>query len=298
MAGLLKRSALAVLGIGLFVLLTAVGVYGFTRLRVTTTVSVPADRVDIPSDISSIQRGQHIAGAIAVCTQCHGPTLGGAVIQDDASARVVGPNLTRGGIVATFHDADFVRALRYGVDPSGRQLWIMPSDDYSHLSDADLGALIAFLKSLPPTSASLPANQLRPLGRMLFATGQFDLLPAESINRSAPRPPAVAVDLTPAYGSYLATIAGCGRCHGPGLSGGPVPGAPAGAQPAANLTPGGLGGWSQADFLRAMRTGRQPDGSAIDTSMPWPYFAQMSDLELGAIWQFLSTVPARPTGNH
>jgi cytochrome c553 len=174
----------------------------------------------------------------------------------------------------------------------------MPSDDYNHLSDADLGALIAFLQSLPPTSASLPANELRPLGRVLFATGQFNLLPAESINRAGPRPPAVPVDLTPAYGSYLATIAGCGGCHGPGLAGGPVPGAPPGARAAANLTPSGLGTWSETDFVRALRTGRRPDGSAIDPSMPWPYFAQMSDLELGAIWQFLSSVPARPSGSH
>jgi hypothetical protein len=47
-----------------------------------------------------------------------------------------------------------------------------------------------------------------------------------------------------------------------------------------------------------MRTGRRPDSSAIDTAMPWPYYAQMSDLELAAIWEFLGVVPPRPTGNH
>ena len=69
-----------------------------------------------------------------------------------------------------------------------------------------------------------------------------------------------------------------------------------GARPTANLTPTGLGNWSEADFVRAMRTGRRPDGSAIDTSMPWPYFAQMSDVELRAIWAFLSLVPPRLSG--
>ncbi len=298
MPGLLKIGGLVVLGIGLVVVLTAAGLYGFTRLRVTASVNAPTDSIDIPTDISAIQRGQHIAGAIALCTQCHGPSLSGAVVIDDASARVVAPNLTRGGEGATFNDADFVRAIRYGVDPSGHQLWLMPSDDYNHLSDDDLGALIAYLKSLPPTTSSLPANQLRALGRLRFATGRFNLLPAESIDRSAPRPPSVAVDLTPAYGEYLATIAGCARCHGPGLSGGVVPGDPPVSRPAANLTPTGLGDWSETDFLRAMRTGRRPDGSAIDTSMPWPYYAQMTDLELRAIWEYLSVVPPRPTGSH
>ncbi|MBV9598692.1 MAG: c-type cytochrome [Chloroflexi bacterium] len=174
----------------------------------------------------------------------------------------------------------------------------MPTDDYNHLSDADLGALIAFLKSLPATPASLPASQIRPLGRVLFVVGEFDLLPGENINRSAPRPAAASVDLTPAYGQYLTTIAGCAGCHGPGLSGGAVPGAPRGARAAANLTNSGLGDWTQADFLRAMRSGRRPDGSGIDLSMPWPYYAQMTDLELEAIWQYLGVVPGRATGTH
>jgi hypothetical protein len=67
--------------------------------------------------------------------------------------------------------------------------------------------------------------------------------------------------------------------------------------PAANLTPTGLGSWSEADFLRAMRTGRRPDGSGIDTSMPWPYFAQMTDVELRAIWEYLGVLSPRPTGS-
>jgi cytochrome c553 len=296
MPGLLQRTAAVVLGSALLGVLAVVGGYAFTQFRITTSVNVPTDHVIIPTDVASVKRGQHIVGAIAVCTQCHGPTLGGAVVQDDRSARVVAPNLTRGGIGATYTDADFVRAIGDGVDPSGRQLWMMPTDDYHHLSDDDLGALIAFLKSLPPTTADLPTDELHPYGRLRFALGRFDLLPAERVDRSTPRPPAVAVDLSPAYGEYLVLIAGCARCHGEGLSGGVVPGAPSGARPAANLTPTGLGNWSEADFVRAMRAGRRPDGSAIDTAMPWPYFAQMSDLELRAIWAFLSVGPPRQTG--
>ncbi|HEY2594727.1 MAG TPA: c-type cytochrome [Chloroflexota bacterium] len=299
MPGPLKIGGLIVLGIALAGVIAAVGIYGLTRLRLTANVSAPTDPIDIPTDIAAIQRGQHIAGAIAVCTQCHGPTLSGGVVFDNALGRVVAPNLTGGGVGATLSDADFVRAIRYGVDPSGRQLWGMPSDDYNHLSDEDLGALIAYLRSLPPTTSTLPESRLSPMGRALFAVGRLDLLPGEGINRAAPRPPPVGVDVSPAYGEYLATIAGCARCHGTGLSGGAAPGAPSGTPPAANLTPAGLGNWSEADFIRAMRTGQRPDGGAIDGSaMPWPYFAQMTDMELSAIWEYLSVLPPRPTGTH
>jgi mono/diheme cytochrome c family protein len=292
MAGLLKLGALVVVGIGLLVVGAAVALFWLSQLRLNASVSVPADPINIPTDVSAIQRGQHIAGAVALCTQCHGPTLSGGIVFDNMLGQVVAPNLTRGGAGASFRDADYVRAIRYGVDPSGRQLWSMPTGNYNQLSDDDLADLIAYLKSLPPSPApaSLPPSQIRPLGRVLFVAGGLDLVPAENVNRGAPRPAAVGVDLTPAYGQYLVTIAGCGRCHGAALTGGRVPGSLRGGRPAPSLSPSGLGNWSQADFVAAMRTGRRPDASAIDTSMPWPYYAQMSDLELDAIWAFLGVM--------
>lgn len=101
-----------------------------------------------------------------------------------------------------------------------------------------------------------------------------------------------------AYGRYLA--AGCTGCHGLGYSGGPIPGAPPSFPPAANLTPdnaSGLGRWSEADFLRALREGVRPDGSTINPVMPWKNFARMSDTELKALYLFLQQVPAQPRGN-
>src|SRR6185295_1565123 len=109
---------------------------------------------------------------------CHGPTLGGKVFVDDpALGRVIAPNLTRGrgGVGATFSDADFVRAIRHGVDPSGRQLLIMPSDDYNEFSDADLGAIVAYVRSLPAINTTLPPSEVHALGLILFALGQLPL---------------------------------------------------------------------------------------------------------------------------
>ena len=267
--------------------------------RLNQRVDVPRETIAVPTDISSIQRGQHLASAVAACVDCHGPSLAGKIFVDDpALGRIVSPNLTRGrgGIGSAFADADFVRAIRHGVDPSGRQLLVMPSDDYNHFSDADLGAIIGYVRSLPAIETALPSNELRFIGRLLFAVGQLSLQPAAGLDHFAPRPPAPAAGLTAEYGRYLADSAGCPSCHGPGLSGGRVPQAPLNAVPAANITVAGLGSWSEAEFIRAMRTGMRPDGRVLNTSMPWPYYAQMTDDELRAIWRFLQVVPARPTG--
>jgi cytochrome c553 len=295
----LRVLGLVVVGAVLVIGLAATAIYFVSDNRLNQKVDVPRETIAIPTDITSIQRGQHLASAVAACVECHGPNLAGKVFIDDPLlARIVPPNLTRGrgGVGATFTDADFVRAIRHGVDPTGRQLLIMPSDDYNHFSDADLGAIIAYVRSLPAINTSLPANDVRTLGLVLFAAGQLPLQPAASIDHFAPRPAAPATGVSAEYGQYLANNAGCPTCHGPGLSGGKVPQAQPNAVPATNITPAGLGTWSEADFIKAMRTGTRPDGRAIGTSMPWPFYAQLTDSELRAIWRFLQAVPPRDTG--
>jgi hypothetical protein len=101
-----------------------------------------------------------------------------------------------------------------------------------------------------------------------------------------------------ASGRYLA--ASCWGCHGRGFAGAPGPGAAPGRPLAANLTPdaqSGIGAWSEADFIRALREGVRPDGSAISDAMPWKNFGRMNDTELKALYRFLRQVPAQPHGN-
>ena len=72
------------------------------------------------------------------------------------------PNLTRGagGVAAGYSDdAAWVRAIRHGLNPQGRALVIMPSEVFYFLSDEDLGALVAYVKSLPPVERSFAAPQ-------------------------------------------------------------------------------------------------------------------------------------------
>ena len=75
------------------------------------------------------------------------------------------------------------------------------------------------------------------------------------------KPPATD---TVAYGGYLADAGGCHECHGSTLANGAV---------GPNITMGGkLAGWSETDFVRAIREGKRPDGSSISEKMPWKDF--------------------------
>jgi cytochrome c553 len=228
------------------------------------------------------------------CNDCHGADMGGNTLVDQFPVgRISGSNLTRGkgGVGARYATDDaWARAILHGVGSDGRPLLLMPSQEFQGLTDADVAALVAYLRTLPPVDRETPANAVWPMGRALVAAGVLPLA-AEVIDHDAPR-----VQVQPApTAEYGARVAGvCTGCHGPGLSGGKGPGEPADWKPSANLTPDratGLGTWTEADFLRAMRTGKRPDGTAIQDPMPWKAVGMMSDAELRAMWMYLHTLP-------
>jgi cytochrome c553 len=171
----------------------------------------------------------------------------------------------------------------------------MPSNDYAAMSDADLQALLAYLRTLPPVDRTVPPTNVRALGRALYLAGKLPLFPAELMDHRAARPAPVPAGVTVEYGEYLATIGGCRGCHGPELAGGEAMG-PAGTPPPANLTAAGeVGTWSKDDFVHALRTGRRPNGTAINAFMPWALAGQMTDDEMSAVWMYIKSVPAKPT---
>lgn len=253
--------------------------------------------VPIPTDATALARGRHLAETRG-CMECHGQNLAGAtVFSNGAMGRVDGPNLTRGagGIGASFSDLDFVRAIRHGVAPDGRGLFLMPSTDYATLSDADVGALIAYVKSVPPVDRPSGPVSLGPVARVLLSLGQIKLA-AEELEQAHLQPAVVTPAVTVEYGKYVA--AACTGCHGDNLSGGKIKVGPPDWPPAANLTPAGnLAKWSEADFIKALRTAKRPDGTELNPVMP-RVFGQLDDVELAALYKFLKTLPAAPTGSH
>jgi mono/diheme cytochrome c family protein len=149
-------------------------------------------------------------------------------------------------VLSRYTDAQLETAIRHGVRADGRGIFIMPSDEYQHLGDEDVSAIIAYLRTLSPVNREHGRSYLGPLGRALYTAGQLPVVPAERIDhgRTGARtaPPSGP---TREYGQYLVSVGGCRACHGPNLVGGPSP--EPGAPDAANITPAGpIGTWSEA----------------------------------------------------
>ena len=301
MAGKVLRRVGIGLGVvvGLVVVLVA-GVYVASNARLHKTYSVEIPSLPLPTDPASLARGEHLARAIAKCVDCHGEMLEGNVVADNpALGRFAAPNLTAAptGVGASLRDGDWFRALRHGVAPGGRPLLLMPADLYTHISDSDLVALVAWARSRPLVEHAVPPSRLGPLGRVLLLAGKFPILAAESIDHAVQHVSAPPAGVTREYGRYLTLAGGCAGCHGPGFSGGPVPTFPPDAPPAANLTPAGISGWTEAMFFAALREGKDPSGRVLSEWMPWKATAKMTDEEIRAVWIYLQTVPSRQFGN-
>jgi mono/diheme cytochrome c family protein len=288
-----KVLTIGAIALGGTLLLAATVVYGMSESRLRKNYDVVVMTAAVAPDARLIEKGRHLA-VTRGCTECHTADLGGQVIMDDLPVAVISAsNLTggAGGVGTRYTEADWDRAIRHGVGANGRALAIMPSKEYFGLSDEDVTALIAYLKSIPPVDRQLPARKMGPLGRTLFVAGLLPPFAAETIDHKALRSAAPPEGETIEYGRYVAMI--CAGCHGPDLSGGKPSGAP-GSPPSSNITPGaaGIGAWTEADFFAAMREGKRPDGTDIQAEfMPWPAFAHMSDSELRALWIYLRSLP-------
>lgn len=254
--------------------------------RLARTYDVPLEPIEVPSDPVAIERGRHLVSTIFFCQECHGENFEGTPQFDDPlSGTVSAKNLTAGagGVGGELSDADWVRAIRHGLDTEGRPLVEMPSNSYYYIGDTDLGAVIAYLKGVPPVDNELPPRNLG-LFYQLTVLSNPSLIPAEVIDHHAPRPSAPEPGVNAQYGEYLATA--CHICHGPDLSGRSAAGA------GLDLTgQGDLAKWSEAEFIHALRTGERPTGEDLDPRlMPWKRVGQLTDDELRAIWMYLQTL--------
>ena len=245
----------------------------------------------------AIERGSHLVNSRLGCAGCHAPDLGGSVVVDvPIVGRWVAPNLTRGagGVTHAFTANDWDRAVRHGVRHNGRTS-SMPSEEFMHLSDHELSDVIAYARSLPPIDRDLGKVKFGPVFTILAATDP-KLMVAFHLDHQKPHaaePPPEGP--TAEFGAHIVPV--CRGCHGANLSGGRMQGDP-NMPIVANLTPhaSGIRGWTEADFVRSMREGKRPDGSAIAEQMPWRVYGQMTDTELSALWAYLETLPAIEKG--
>jgi mono/diheme cytochrome c family protein len=246
----------------------------------------------------NLEQGRYLF-ATRGCADCHGANGGGREVIRSGAMLVVSPNLTTGvnSATATYAPIDWVRTLRHGVKPSGRPVMIMPSEDYSRLSDDDLAAVIAYVLQLKPVAGARATVQLPVAVKVLYAFGNVKDA-AEIIDHKLAPPPPVPATVSLAHGAYVANS--CVGCHGANLSGGKIPGAPPEWPAPANLTPGNGSAMKRYPtpeaFTAMLRSGKRPDGSAISTVMPFASLGAMNDVDVRALHSYLQTLPPREAG--
>ncbi len=308
------KKALKIIGyvLGVLILLLAIGA---TYVHFS---GIPEYEVKLPDypefkpDSTMIAEGKRLA--TMVCNQCHmgaGGKLDGKLMPDVPAmfGKVWAPNITSHPEYGSgrYSNAEIAYLLRTGVKRDGQYAppW-MPK--FPHLSDSDLQNIIAYLRSDAPELA--PSDKVQPASEPSFMAKflcQVAFKPLPYPEKSIATPP---ITDKIAFGKYLVTAkVDCYGCHSasfetvnimepektPGYLGGgnALPDMEGHIVTSANLTPDketGLGNWTEAQFVLALKTGIRPSGPALRYPM-LPYTA-LTDEEAKAIWAYLQTVPA------
>ena len=254
---------------------------------------------------TQLERGRYLMGSIVACGNCHTPQgpngplpgkeLAGGLVFDEQPFTAVASNITpdmETGI-GNWTDAQIVTAIRDGKRPDGSLIGPpMPIGQYRGISDDDVAAIVAYLRSVPAVK--------NPVAKSVY---RMPLPPAYG-------PPVTQVAAVPttdkvAYGRYLAGPLGhCIDCHsGPGPQGPDIDkqlGAggihfkgPWGLSVASNITPTGLASYSDAALQTVITSGVRPDGSKLKPPMGVPYYARINAGDLDALVAYLRSLPPK-----
>jgi len=288
-----KRTSIALATLALLGVATAGVGKVLGERKMARSIALQVRPLDIVPDVARVDHGRYLYNTRG-CAECHGADGAGKTVVRDGGMLVVAPNITAGpnGVTAHYRDIDWVRTVRHGVKPNGNPVMVMPSDDYSRLSDDDMAALVAYLEQMRPVPGVKAVIDVAVPVKALYAFGVIKDA-SEKIDHTLAPPQAVPAAVTPAYGAYVATT--CIGCHGADLAGGRVPGAPPAWPPAARLAPGkgsALNRYPTPDaFIAMFRTGHRPDGSAISSVMPFGSLRQMNETDVRALYAYLKSVP-------
>lgn len=247
-----------------------------------------------------VARGEYLARNVAFCFNCHSErdwsryaapvcseSLGGGGSLAFLRSQERAPNITPYAL-ASWSDGEILRAITAGVDRDGRALGPrMPFDRYAALPLEDARAIVAYLRTLPPIRTT--GVRTKPsTARQLFA-------------RLRPRPYRPPAPVSPndsvAYGRYLVRVAGCDFCHGATFQGGLSFSLPDGQRTLSTPIPGTR---DRASFIAIFQSFRHTNpgvkAGQRNTVMPWFQYAQWSDSDLGAIYDFLQTAGTSASG--
>lgn len=279
----------------LFTLVLIGAVTGTVKLNRNYNADHPVAAVKVAGTPEQLARGEKIA-RICSCHLNQGnlPLSGNNFLGGPEGAPPIGTlwarNLTPGGELKDWSDGEIIRAIREGVHKNGRSLIIMPAEIFHNMSDADVQALVAYLRSQPAVTPDAPPNNLNVLGSLLASGLMGDIFTEQPhIAQPVIAPPEGA---TAEYGQYLVSIIGCRQCHGENFAGGKEGGGP---PPGPNLT-ALVPKWSQEQFDNTIRTGVDPTGHTLNAEqMPWKEISAFaSDDDLKAIYAYLHGLPTLP----
>jgi mono/diheme cytochrome c family protein len=301
------------------------GLFAVASRRVGRIYDVPPSPIGRATASDEIARGGRLFRTN--CLDCHAGSTGdaglgtvtdttGAVERRPIGGRVTGapefmgeiwaPNLTadRDTGIGAFADADIARLLRNGIRRDGRYAATMPR--FGRLADADVAALIGFLRSTDPLLAAVSHLVPRP---GLGVAGTLALAFAAGVDvRGEPHVAMPPRGPTAAYGRYLASaVYACVDCHTEGfttteeklqshalLAGGQFHRTPAGETIySTNLTPDpetGLAVRTAAALARVLTTGVGDDG--VVARPPMPVFRAIDNDETEALFAYLRSVPS------
>ncbi|CAA0107640.1 Gluconate 2-dehydrogenase cytochrome c subunit [BD1-7 clade bacterium] len=285
-------------------------------LLILLVVFTPLQALTNDLDQSSlVERGEYLVYGPAACVRCHGSIeqmeafenhgekipLGGGRTWHMYLGTFVAPNITsdRTQGIGGWSTKQLEETLRNDLGNDGKAL--IPMMEYHQMNDADLAAIIAWLKTSQPVTREINRSHWSWIGKI----AQWFL--TRSASTDIAQIPPIEPAPTAEYGRYLAEdVAQCGNCHtrrsqttgrfeGARYAGGShlqttinpslyvVP---------PNITPKGVHSvirdWTLADFLQRFSEGLKLQGS----HMPWGAFQHMNKRDVTAIWKYLQTVPS------
>jgi mono/diheme cytochrome c family protein len=284
------RRVLKWLGIGagvIVVLAVAAAAYVWIGSELILNKHRPVKPELLPKPSSTALAAAPHQMVVMGCVSCHGEGMRGNLMFEQAGvAKVYAPNVPL--LIAKMSDQQIAQAMRQGVRPDGKAMWVMPSKVIQRLSPDETAAIIAYLRTLPRAGKQTPPIEILPMGRLGVVTHKFNPEPAHLPAYQASYP----VDLGPnlAAGRKIAAVV-CAECHGPALGGMVMED---GNRPP-DLTVAGA--YDLPAFTTLMHTGKPIGGRDLGlmTAIAKENLTHMTDAEIAALHAYLKARAEKAT---
>ena len=231
--------------------------------------TLPSSLVHASTDSGALILGKHWM-TVAGCFGCHGDDLKGRLIKTNPYLPIGSGDVVAFAAAST--DGDLERAIRHGLTPDAKPMWIMPSDTFAYMRDKDVEDVIAYIRAQPRRTAPPRVTHFDWKARKAIVAG---LLVPKSPKADEILSPA---DEGPRYdgGRYLSSIS-CAQCHGGDLAGTAV-------APDLNIA----AKYTRTQFFQLLYEGRSPHGwLPVMSPLARARFRAFHDYEVNAIYDYL-----------